>query len=146
MASVRSMPVQKARSPAPVTRMQRTSSSVRSAAHSAVSSARLSALKEFITSGRLSVTTATPSAMSTSRVSVVGMAVSLGLTRQASTAGSEVGAALVGEPELRGAEHRRKRPALGGGQSLGRSSAVDDGGEQDHGRPELLDGAGGLEQ
>ena len=69
MASVRSIPVQKARSPAPVTRMQRTSSSSRKVAQRLVSSERMVALNEFITSGRLRVTTATPSAMSTSRVS-----------------------------------------------------------------------------
>ena len=78
IASARSIPVQKARSPAPVTSTQRTSSSSRRAAQSERSSDRMVELKEFIASGRLRVTSATPASMVTIRVSKVSMHPNLG--------------------------------------------------------------------
>ncbi len=69
MASVRSIPVQKARSPAPVISTTRTSSFSRSCAHREISSARIVELKEFIAAGRFKVTVATPSATDSRSVS-----------------------------------------------------------------------------
>src|SRR4051794_3478505 len=66
---LRSRPVQNARSPAPVSTMTRTSSSVRSRRHNADSSSSIRPSNAFMTSGRLSVTQPTPSRTSKLTVS-----------------------------------------------------------------------------
>ena len=69
MDSWRSMPVQNAFSPAPVRMTTRTSSFQRRPVHNSRSSYCICRLNELWTSGRLSVTVATPSSSSYSRVS-----------------------------------------------------------------------------
>ncbi len=69
MVSVRSMPVQNAFSPAPVSTTQRMSSFARKPRHMSRSSCCILALKALCTSGRLSVTQATPSFSSKRMVS-----------------------------------------------------------------------------
>jgi len=64
ICSMRSIPVQKALSPAPVSTMQRTGSCRRSARHNVCSSRCISELNALWTVGRFSVTTATPSSPS----------------------------------------------------------------------------------
>ena len=69
IVSVRSMPVQNARSPAPVSTATRTSSSWRMPRQTSRSSFCMATLKALCTSGRLSVTQATPSRTSYRSVS-----------------------------------------------------------------------------
>ena len=69
--SLRSMPVQNARSPAPVSTTTRTSSSARSASHRSRQSRCMPAVKALWASGRFRTTVATWSATVTSSVSKV---------------------------------------------------------------------------